>query len=119
MPLVRQCRTNNCHIQSDHSHIFDKELSSVALGGKIVSVSDEFFAEAFHLILVEVSPMSLTVCLSETLEGPAKLERPIWTKGRALQWLGNSQTQSRLRLVSPLKIRRPAGWHMCIHVGVS
>lgn len=31
------------------------ELSSVALGGKIVKVSDEFFAEAFHLLLVEVS----------------------------------------------------------------
>jgi len=29
------------------------ELSSVALGSKIVSVSDEFFAEAFHLIKVE------------------------------------------------------------------
>jgi len=31
------------------------ELSSVALGGRIVAVSDEFFAEAFHLLLVEVS----------------------------------------------------------------
>lgn len=30
------------------------ELSSVALGGEIVSVSDEFFAEAFHLLQVEV-----------------------------------------------------------------
>ncbi|KII92835.1 hypothetical protein PLICRDRAFT_51175 [Plicaturopsis crispa FD-325 SS-3] len=32
------------------------ELSSVALGGKIVAVSDEFFAEAFHLLLVEPAP---------------------------------------------------------------
>jgi len=32
-----------------------KELSRIALGGKIVSVSDEFFAEASHLILVEAS----------------------------------------------------------------
>jgi hypothetical protein len=32
-----------------------KELSSVAFGGKVISVSDELFAEAFHLILVEVS----------------------------------------------------------------
>ncbi|KAI0328606.1 allantoicase [Cubamyces sp. BRFM 1775] len=32
------------------------ELSSVALGGKVVSVSDEFFAEAFHLLLVEPAP---------------------------------------------------------------
>ncbi|KAJ7072146.1 galactose-binding domain-like protein [Mycena amicta] len=29
------------------------ELSSVALGGRVLSVSDEFFAEAFHLLLVE------------------------------------------------------------------
>ncbi|KAJ3567589.1 hypothetical protein NP233_g6274 [Leucocoprinus birnbaumii] len=32
------------------------ELSSVALGGRIVAVSDEFFAEAFHLLLVEPAP---------------------------------------------------------------
>ncbi|EGN99682.1 hypothetical protein SERLA73DRAFT_88261 [Serpula lacrymans var. lacrymans S7.3] len=32
------------------------ELSSVALGGKIVSVSDEFFAKAFNLLLVEPAP---------------------------------------------------------------
>ena len=37
-----------------------KELSSIALGGKVVSVSDEFFAEAFHLILVEVSSYATT-----------------------------------------------------------
>jgi allantoicase len=36
----------------------DLELSSVALGGKVVKVSDEFFAEAFHLLEVEVSPMA-------------------------------------------------------------
>lgn len=35
------------------------ELSSVALGGKIVNVSDEFFAAACHLLLVEVSPRLL------------------------------------------------------------
>ncbi|KAF8813811.1 allantoicase [Phlegmacium glaucopus] len=32
------------------------ELSSVALGGRIVAISDEFFAEAFHLLLVEPAP---------------------------------------------------------------
>ncbi|KAF9010532.1 allantoicase [Cyathus striatus] len=32
------------------------ELSSVALGGRIVSVSDQFFAEAYHLLLVEPAP---------------------------------------------------------------
>ncbi|KAI0775697.1 allantoicase [Trametes elegans] len=32
------------------------ELSSVALGGNVVSVSDEFFAEAFHLLLVHPAP---------------------------------------------------------------
>jgi hypothetical protein len=31
------------------------EISSVALGGKVTSVSDEFFAKAFHLLLVEAS----------------------------------------------------------------
>ena len=30
------------------------ELSSVAVGGRVLAVSDEFFAEAFHLLLVEV-----------------------------------------------------------------
>jgi allantoicase len=35
------------------------ELSSIALGGQIVSVSDDFFAEAFHLLLVEVRLMSM------------------------------------------------------------
>ncbi|KAI0305441.1 Allantoicase [Multifurca ochricompacta] len=29
------------------------ELSSVVLGGSVVSISDEFFAEAFHLLLTE------------------------------------------------------------------
>ncbi|KAK0241789.1 galactose-binding domain-like protein [Armillaria nabsnona] len=29
------------------------ELSSVAIGGRVLSVSDEFFAEAYHLLLVE------------------------------------------------------------------
>ncbi|KAL1755625.1 galactose-binding domain-like protein [Schizophyllum commune] len=32
------------------------ELSSVAIGGKVISVSDEFFAEAYHLLLVEPAP---------------------------------------------------------------
>lgn len=33
------------------------EISSVALGGSVTSVSDDFFAEAFHLLLVEASPL--------------------------------------------------------------
>ncbi|KAG8749487.1 Allantoicase [Serendipita sp. 396] len=32
------------------------EISSVALGGRVLSVSDDFFAEAFHLLLVEPAP---------------------------------------------------------------
>ncbi|KAF9060654.1 galactose-binding domain-like protein [Rhodocollybia butyracea] len=32
------------------------ELSSVALGGRVLSVSDEFFAEAFNLLLVGPAP---------------------------------------------------------------
>ncbi|OJA18612.1 hypothetical protein AZE42_01763 [Rhizopogon vesiculosus] len=35
---------------------FSIELSSVALGGEVVKVSDEFFAEAFHLLKVEPAP---------------------------------------------------------------
>jgi len=31
------------------------ELSSAALEGKVIKVSDEFFAAAHHLLLVEVS----------------------------------------------------------------
>jgi hypothetical protein len=35
--------------------LFDhKELSSVALSGRVLSVSDEFFAKAYQLLLVEV-----------------------------------------------------------------
>ena len=34
------------------------ELSSVALGGQVCSVSDEFFAEAYQLLLVEVCRLS-------------------------------------------------------------
>ncbi|KAG8929828.1 Allantoicase [Tulasnella sp. 418] len=32
------------------------EISSAALGGRIVAVSDEFFAEAYHLLKVEPAP---------------------------------------------------------------
>src|ERR1700734_3753476 len=96
--LVRH-KTATCHLQSDQHHLCAKELSSVALGGKVVSVSDEFFAEAFHLILVEVSSYAMTpyVLLSahlQSLEGPAKPERTIRAERRSLQWLGNSETQS-------------------------
>ena len=44
-------------IQFYHTHLTRKssELSSVALGGRVISVSDDFFAGAFHLLLVEVS----------------------------------------------------------------
>jgi allantoicase len=34
---------------------FVSELSSAALGGAVLSISDEFFAEAFHLLLTEVT----------------------------------------------------------------
>jgi len=36
------------------------ELSSVALSGSIVKVSDEFFAEASNLLKVEVNYASMT-----------------------------------------------------------
>lgn len=41
------------------------ELSSVALGGQVVSASDEFFAEAFHLLLVEVWSLPALQCASD------------------------------------------------------
>ncbi|KAG1753039.1 allantoicase [Suillus lakei] len=44
----------------DFSKVFGSttELSSVSIGGQVVHVSDEFFAEAYQLLLVE-SPVSL------------------------------------------------------------
>ena len=42
--------------------LFLIEISSVALGGRVLSVSDDFFAEAYHLLLVEVSPASSESC---------------------------------------------------------
>ena len=55
------------------------EVSSVALGGQIVSVSDEFFAEAFHLLLVEVCLVSASQ-LQKTnyLLASSKLQGPVW-----------------------------------------
>ncbi|KAG6831682.1 hypothetical protein H0H92_008325 [Tricholoma furcatifolium] len=43
---------------NDFSNVFSAtiELSSETIGGQIVSVSDEFFAEAFHLLLPEPAP---------------------------------------------------------------
>jgi hypothetical protein len=41
-----------------HHHtdeLLSTELSSESIGGRVLSVSDEFFAEAFHLIKTEVS----------------------------------------------------------------
>lgn len=35
-------------------------MSSVALGGQVTSVSDDFFAEAYHLLLVEVMSAALS-----------------------------------------------------------
>lgn len=43
------------------------ELSSVALGAKVVKVSDEFFAEAFHLLKVDVSSTA-SVSLQNTFK---------------------------------------------------
>jgi len=45
-----------------YSAISLSELSSVALGGKVISVSDEFFAEAYHLLLVEVGHVFSILC---------------------------------------------------------
>jgi allantoicase len=62
-----------------------QELSSVALGGKVVSVSDEFFAEAFHLILVEVSFYAIislsTLFICNDWKAPLSLKGQFGPKG--------------------------------------
>lgn len=50
-----QTPTRHPSTRSLHCTFSIAELSSVALGGRVESCSDEFFAEAFHLLLVEVS----------------------------------------------------------------
>lgn len=52
-----QCRYSRC----------PTEISSTALGGKVTSVSDEFFAEAFHLLLVEASALLIFDLLDSPL----------------------------------------------------
>jgi allantoicase len=51
-------------------HVSASELSSVALGGKIISVSDEFFAKAYHLLLVEVRTSSFDISHSYYFNSP-------------------------------------------------
>ena len=93
------------------------ELSSVALGGKIVNVSDEFFAAAFHLLLVEVSPFPMSIypwlrspiALRSTESRSAAIDRPhvartesersVRTKRRLVQWMGVEEAQCDIRLV--------------------
>ena len=61
------------------------ELSSVALGGQICSVSDEFFAEAHHLLLVEVSIIGpihiLTAELTSSAQPAPSLKGQFGPKG--------------------------------------
>jgi hypothetical protein len=75
----------------------DTEVSSVALGAKIVSFSDEFFAEASNLLKVEVSFRYSLFCLAVLSEDKIANEygmlhstafclheRPIWPQRSAL-----------------------------------
>ena len=66
------------------------ELSSVALGAKISSVSDEFFAEAFNLLKVEVIYHLHKCFLSHihVCSAGTKLERVVWTQRCFVFWLG-------------------------------
>ena len=52
--FIGACALNLELFLSPETYLIYIELSSVALGGKICSVPDEFFAEAYHLLLVEV-----------------------------------------------------------------
>ena len=57
------------------------ELSSIALGGRVVSVSDEFFAEAYHLLLVEVRILANRFRnLNSLITASVFSERSVWTK---------------------------------------
>ena len=75
-------------------------MSSAALGGKVTSVSDDFFAGAHHLLLVEVmsptssrihslSPTQVTINLNVA---GTKLEGAVRPKRRTFQRLGKPTT---------------------------
>lgn len=97
---------------SDNSR--SQELSSVALGGKIVAVSDDFFADVTNLTKVEVRlplPLSTTdPSYTSTHDIPSpddlvlpiafsKPERPIWAKRCTFRRVGIPPPQSNVRLV--------------------
>lgn len=70
----------------------------MAIGGDIVAVSDEFFAEAFNLLLVEVRAQILLLshpALMPHLIACSELERTIWAKRSAVQRMGDQTTQPR------------------------
>lgn len=71
------------------------EVSSVALGGRIVSFSDEFFAEAVNLLKVEVSHTRLVtgrlVCMLMSCIAISVVGGPVWAQGRALRWVGDEE----------------------------
>jgi allantoicase len=64
LPIQEFARLSSAATGESHSSSFGyllskltclfAEISSVALGGRVLSVSDDFFAEAYHLLLVEV-----------------------------------------------------------------
>lgn len=97
-PVALVCTNHPIYLSSPLNWIYFPELSSVALGGRVLSVSDEFFAEAFQLLLVEVRTGYLSSGTSHLLRTRLSLtactefERPIWTKRCALQWLGDTKT---------------------------
>jgi hypothetical protein len=66
----------------------------------VVSVSDDFFAEAFHLLLVEVGFWIIALNQQLTSE-PARSEfkGPIRPQRGAVQWMGKQEAQSSVRLV--------------------
>lgn len=69
----------------------------MALGGRIVAVSDEFFAEAFHLLLVEVCLRFCVACYVTHFDQARALdEGSVWTQRRTLQRLGNKAAQPNL-----------------------
>lgn len=75
------------------------EVSSVALGGRIVGFSDEFFAEAENLIKVEVRlsfplPPSLMHKLMWCVWCGVAIKEPrgsIWAQRSAVRWVGDEE----------------------------
>ena len=75
------------------------ELSSASLGGSVVSVSDDFFAEVSHLLLTEVTGRHVLSCTDLAYlpcTARTEPEGAVRPQRCPLRWLGKPSTQSDL-----------------------